>query len=150
MNYSRLALTVAAAVVVDFVYGFVVYGNLLTGEFERYPAIFRPMDVQMAYMPYLAAGIVLTMIAASVMYAKGYEGRGGGVAEGIRFGLWVGLFVVGYAVVISYATMNIGRKLTGLMAIAGLAEWAVVGATIGAVYKASAAGSASTARSAGV
>ena|SRR5947207_1127628 len=150
MNYRRLALTIVAAVAVDFLYGFVVYGNLLTGEFARYPSIFRPMDTQLPYMPYLFIGIVLAAIAASVMYAKGYEGRGGGVAEGVRFGLWVGLFVVGYVVMVSYATMNVGRRFTGLMAITGLAEWAIVGGVIGAVYKPAAADSRSAPRSAGV
>ena len=48
----------------------------------------------------------------------------------------MGVFVIGYMAIVSYATMNIGRKLTLLLAFTSLVEWLVVGATIGAVYKA--------------
>ena len=48
MNYSRLALTAVAATIADSLFGFIVYGNLLTSEFGRYPAIFRAPDVQAA------------------------------------------------------------------------------------------------------
>ena len=44
MNYSRLALAAAAAWIVDGLYGFVVYGNLLTAEFALYPGVFRPLE----------------------------------------------------------------------------------------------------------
>jgi hypothetical protein len=134
MNYARLALAAFAASIVDLVYGFAVYGNLLTGEFARYPAIFRPVDAQMAYFPHLIAGIVIAMVAATYIYAKGYEGTGG-AGEGVRFGLWVALFVVGYVDVVGYATMNLGRRLTGYLALASVAEWAIVGLTIGVVYR---------------
>lgn len=33
MNYTRLALAAIAATLADFVYGFVVYGNILTSSF---------------------------------------------------------------------------------------------------------------------
>ena len=36
MNYGRLAIAAVAATVVDGVYGFVVYGHILGGEFARY------------------------------------------------------------------------------------------------------------------
>ena len=37
MNYTRLALAAVAATIADFVYGFAVYGNLLTGSFLAQP-----------------------------------------------------------------------------------------------------------------
>ena len=134
MNYGRLALAAVAAWVVDAVYGFVVYGKLLSSEFGRYPAIYRPNDVAPGYMPILFGGILLAMLVASYIYAKGYEG-GSGVQEGMRFGVLVGLLVFGYVGVVNYAILNIGRRLAGSLGIAGLVEWTIAGMVIGAVYK---------------
>ena len=133
MNNGRLAAAAIAAAVVDFVYGFLVYGMLLRSEFGRYPAIYRPAD-DMSHMPYLMVGILIAAFAATYIYAKGYEG-GAGVAEGARFGACLGSFVVGYVAIVSFAVMNIGRKLAASMAAAGFVEWLVLGMVIGLVYK---------------
>jgi hypothetical protein len=141
MNYTRLLLAALAATVVDAVYGFVVYGNVLMNQFARYPAVFRPAETQGPYMPYLFCGIFIAMLAASFIYAKGYEG-GAPISEGVRFGLAVGILEIGYDVMVGYAITNVGRRLTGSMAIASLVEWVIAGIVIALVYK----GSASTAR----
>jgi hypothetical protein len=134
MNFSRIVLAAVAATVVDAVYGFVVYGQLLTSQFARYPGVFRQADAEAAYMPYLFCGILLAMLAASFIYSKGYEG-GSGVAEGARFGVLIGLVEVGYSTIVSYAVLQIGRRLTASMALAALVEWIIAGIVIGLVYK---------------
>jgi hypothetical protein len=147
MNYGRLALAAMAATVVDIVFGFIVYGNLMVGQFALYPGVYRPADLQPPFLPFLFGGIFLAMLAASCIYAKGYEG-GSGAMEGARFGALVGILEVGYSVLVSYAILNIGRRLTLAMGAAALAEWIISGVAIGVVYK-PAAGAASR-RAAGV
>ena len=137
MNYKRIVLAAVAATIADAVYGFIVYGNLLTNQFALFPGVYRSMATQAAYMPFLFGGVLLAMLAASIIYAKGYEG-GSGVVEGIRFGLLIGVVEVGYAVMVSYAITNIGRRLTASMAAAALIEWVVAATVIGLVYKPSA------------
>jgi hypothetical protein len=134
MNYGRLALAAIAAWVVDAVYGFVVYGTVLSSEFGRYPGVYRPNEVGPSYLPVIFVGILLAMFVASYVYAKGYEG-GNGIQEGMRFGVLIGLLVLGYSGIVNYAILNIGRRLAGSMAIAGLVEWTIAGIVIGAVYK---------------
>jgi hypothetical protein len=134
MNYGRLALAAVAATVVDAVYGFVVYGNLLTTQFSAYPGVYRSASTQAAYMPYLFGGIFLAMLAAAMIYAKGYEG-GSGAMEGVRFGALVGVLEVGYSVIVSYSILNIGGTLMASLAAAGLVEWMVAGVVIGLVYQ---------------
>lgn len=145
MNVGRLALTAVVATIVDFIYGFVVYGNLLTSEFAKYDNIFRPMDKQMAFLPMMFAGFLVAMFAVVMIYAKGYEG-GSGIAEGVRFGFLIAVFEIGYVVVGNYAVMQLNRRLTGYMAIAALAEWIIVGIAIGLVYKPSVAAPTRVAR----
>ena len=134
MNYGRLALAAIAAWVVDAVYGFLVYGTVLSSEFGRYPGVYRPNEVGPSYLPILFVGILLAMFVAAYVYAKGYEG-GSGIQEGMRFGVLMGLLVVGYSGIVNYAILNIGRRLAGSVAIANLVEWTIAGIVIGAVYK---------------
>ena len=133
MNYARLAAAAAAAWIVDGLYGFVVYGNVLTNEFAKYPGVFRPLEAMNAKMPFLFVGLLLTMFVATYIYAKGYEG-GGGLQEGARFGALIGLFLAGMTLG-NYAVFNIGSQLAGSMAIAALVEWTIVGTVIGLVYR---------------
>jgi hypothetical protein len=134
MNYPRLALAAVAATVADMVYGFVVYGNALADDFARFPGVFRPEAELNTKIPLLMLGVLLSMFAAAWIYAKGYEG-GNGVQEGVRFGVLVGLFAIGYIAIGNYVVLNIDGSLSAYMAVAGLAEWIVVGAALGAVYK---------------
>jgi hypothetical protein len=137
MNYARLALAAVAATVIDAIYGFVVYGNIIAGEFGKYPAIYRSTESQNAFLPLMFVGLLFAMLVASYLYAKGYEG-GNGLHEGMRFGVLVGLVMVGYAANVNYAIMNIGKRMAVYYALASLVEWVVVGIVIGSVYRPSA------------
>jgi hypothetical protein len=139
MNYTRILAAAVAAPVVDAVYGFIVYGNLLTPQFAAYPGVYRPQSAQGVYMPILFGGILIAMLAASFIYAKGYEG-GSGAAEGVRFGIVVGLLCTGYSAIVSYAILNIGPRLGASMMWSSLIEWIIAGVVIGLVYRPAAVG----------
>jgi hypothetical protein len=94
MNTTRLALAALAATVVDGIYGFVVYGNLMAGQFGAFPAVFRSAETGTAYLPVMFCGILVGMFAVTYVYAKGYEG-GSGALEGLRFGLLIAIFNAG-------------------------------------------------------
>jgi hypothetical protein len=134
MNYARLTIAAVAATVVDAIYGFGVYGTALTSQFAKYPGVYRPAAEQTPYLAPLFCGVFVAMLAASYIYAKGYDG-GSGLAEGMRFGIIVGLLIVGYTVIIGYATMNVGPRHSGLLAVTALVEWMIAGVVIGLVYK---------------
>jgi len=74
MNYARLAAAAAAAWIVDGLYGFVVYGNLMADEFALYPGVFRPLEAMNAKMPFLFAGLLLAMLAATYIYVSMRKG----------------------------------------------------------------------------
>ena len=148
MNYSRIVLAAVAATVVDGIYGFIVYGQVIGSEFARYPEIYRSTESQTAYLPGMFVGILFAMFVAAYLYAKGYEG-GNGMQEGMRFGVLIGLLMVGYVAGVDYAIMRIGKRMALYFGLAGLVEWIVVGTVIGLVYKPAASGAASR-RAAGV
>jgi hypothetical protein len=133
MNYARLALAAAAAFVVQSIYGFVVYGMLMMNQFAQYPGVYRP-GTDTSHLPVLFAGILVGALAAAYIYAKGYEGSSG-VAEGLRFGVAMSVFVTGYVSLINWAVLNIGRSIALTMAAAAFVEFVLVGLVIGLVYK---------------
>jgi hypothetical protein len=133
MNFMRLALAVVAAVIADFAYGFAVYGNVLTSSFLAQGAIYRSAEAQMEYMPIGAAGVVLAMIAAAMLFAvSSFRG----IAGGMQFGLLLAVFAIGSGVVINYATLTMTEDHASRMVLAAFVEWVLVGAVIGAVYRA--------------
>ncbi|HZR22027.1 MAG TPA: hypothetical protein VFA59_00475 [Vicinamibacterales bacterium] len=134
MNYARLALAAVAATIFDACYGFAVYGTYLAPEFGRYPGVFRSNEAGQAYLPLMFGGLLVAIVIATMIYAKGYEG-GNGANEGLRFGVLLGLFVALAFSGVNYAVLNIGRKLAVQMAAAGLIEWTIIGLIIGVVYK---------------
>jgi len=134
MNLARVAIAAVAGTVVDAVYGFLVYGTLLNSEFARHPGVYRPSS-DTSYMPLLFLGVFIAAVAASYIYAKGYEG-GSPAGEGLRFGAVLGLFALGYAGIVNYAVLNIDAALGIRLAAAAFVEWLIVGLVIGLVYKA--------------
>lgn len=134
MNYTRIALAGLAAWIVYFVVGGVVFGKLIADYYRPYTAVYRPLDAVMSRFPIGIVGMLVAMLVLAGMYAKGYEG-GPGLMEGLRFGLLVGIFFVGAVVGDEYVTLNIGGKLALAMAAGRLFGWAIVGMTIGLVYK---------------
>jgi hypothetical protein len=139
MNYTRIVIAAIAATIVDGLYGFLVWGKVLAGEFGRYPEIYRPGD-DMSAFPLMFAGILAGMIFASWIYAKGYQG-GSGLSEGLRFGIVMGLFMAAYSAGVDYGTMRIGKKMAMTYVMGGFGEWLLAGLAIGLVYKPAAAGS---------
>ena len=133
MNYGRLVAAAIAGTVFDMAYGFVVYGMLLANQFAAYPGVYRPAD-DTSHMPVLAAGVFIGACVAAYIYAKGYEG-GSGAAEGLRFGMALGVFVGGYSTLVNWAVLNIGRTLALSMAAVAVVEWTLIGLIIGLVYK---------------
>jgi hypothetical protein len=133
MNYTRIVAAAVAATVVDALYGIVVWGQVLRGEFARYPEIFRPSDDQTT-LPLMFLGVLAGMLFASWIYAKGYEG-GSGLIEGLRFGGLMGLLVGFYMAGVNYGIMRIGKRMALTYAIGWVGEWVLVGLAIGVVYK---------------
>ena len=76
----------------------------------------------------------LGIFALVYMYANGYEG-GNGVMEGIRFGVVVAVFLIGFVTVGIYGSFNLGRRIAVFAAVTTFVEMIVVGAVIGALYR---------------
>ena len=135
MNYVRIALAALASLVVYFVLGALFFaGGPLRREFEKFPAIYRTPESMKATLPYGIGGMMLAMLALSVLFAC-LRADGSVWVQGLRFGALVGAFAVGSFVLHNYVNLNIGLRLTIGQAIAYFVQWVVVGLVIAWVYK---------------
>lgn len=134
MNYGRIVLAGFAATIVYFVVGGLVAGTLAAKYYRQYTNVYRPQSEIMGYFPIGIGLMLLAMIVLAAIYARGYQGEGGAM-DGAKFGLLIGLFIVGAVVGDEYVTLNIGTSLAIVMALGRLFSWTIAGTIIGVVYK---------------
>ncbi len=136
MHYSSLALAALGGTVASFAFGFLVFWLLpgLIKEGHKYPAVFRPKEEMMKVMPVGFGATFLSILVAAMIFAMNHQG-GSGAAEGARFGVLIGIFVVCAFVLHNYVNLNIGLKLALGQAAAYFVQWTIIGIVIGLIYK---------------
>ena len=136
MNYSSLALAALGGTVASFAFGFLVFWLVpgLIKEGHKYPTVFRPKEEMMKVMPVGFAASFISILVAAILFAMNHQG-GSGTAEGARFGVLLGLFVVFAFVLHNYVNLNIGLKLALGQAVTYFVQWTIIGIVIGLIYK---------------
>jgi len=134
MNYQRLALAAIAALVVFFAWGFLTEGWLIRKDFAASAALYRTSDLQMKYMPFGLASVLVALLAAVVIYAR-WCGATSGAASGLQFGFLMGVFVACIHPISNLVTMNMDMKLGLKIAVSNAIGWMLAGVVIGLVYK---------------
>jgi hypothetical protein len=134
MNYGRLALAALVAWVVDSIYGYVVFGLAMSGEFAKYPGVFRSFESVSGMLPLMFGASFVGMLAVAYVFAKGHEG-GPGFQEGLRFGVVFALFGLFALSIPNYVIYNYGRRLAALGAVAAFVEMLLEGVILGLVYR---------------
>ena len=136
MNYTSLGLAALGGTVASFAIGFLMFWLLpgLIKEGHKYPAVFRPKEEMMKVMPVGFGGTLISILVVAIIFAMMHHG-GSGAAEGARFGVLIGIFVVCACVLHNYVNLNIGLKLALMQAAAYFVQWTVIGIVIGLIYK---------------
>jgi hypothetical protein len=136
MHYSSLALAALGGTVASFAFGFLVFWLLpgLIKEGHKYPAVFRPKEEMMKVMPIGFGATFMAILVVAIIFAMNHQG-GSGAAEGARFGVLIGIFVVCAFVLHNYVNLNIGLKLALMQAAAYFVQWTIIGIVIGLIYK---------------
>lgn len=134
MNFARVAAAAFAAWVVSLPVGYVVNEILLTDVYAANAAALRPHDAVMGYLPIGFTFTLIGFFAFAYAYAKGYEGTSG-IMEGIRYGVLVAMMIVCFSSVWFYATVPINGTMAMAMMIDYIAEFALYGGIVGAIYK---------------
>lgn len=134
MNYPRVLLAAVAALIMFFAWGFLTEGWLLRKDFASSAALYRTSDLQMKYMPFGLASVLVALVAAVVLYAS-WCGATSGAIKGLQFGLLMGVFVACIHPISNLVTMNMDTKLGLEIAVSNAVGWVLAGLVIGVVYK---------------
>ena len=133
MNFGRIAAAAVVAWIVSLGVGFLVHDVVLAGIAAANASVMRPEAELTANLPIGFAFLLIGFFAFAYAYAKGYEG--GGVVEGIRFGVLVALLVIGFGLIWQYVVFPITVSYVVASIIDSVVEFALYGAIVGAIYK---------------
>ena len=103
-------------------------------NFAPSAALYRTSDLQMKYMPFGLASVLVGLIAAVVLYA-GWCGGTSSAVKGLQFGLILGVFVACIHPISNLITMNMDTKLGLEITVSTAIGWVLAGLVIGLVYK---------------
>jgi hypothetical protein len=135
MNYSRIALAGLGGTVAYFALGFLLFAVLpLADEVRQFAAVYRPEESMMRVAPVGMVAMLVSMMALAALYASAFRG-GPAVAQGMRFGLLVGVFAAGSFVLHNYVSLNIGLRLALLQAAAFFVQLLGAGVVIALIYR---------------
>ena len=132
MNFSRLALAAVSAWVVSLALGFLVNNWLMADLYQAHALVFRPQAEM--NLPLGFGAQFMAFFAFAYMYAKGYEGTTG-MQEDLRFGVLVGLLIIGFATTWTYVTLPVSGAMGISWTVDVLLEMAIYGAVVGLVYR---------------
>ncbi len=115
-------------------FGYLVYEGILRSTYESEPLrkLWRPDIANKMWILWLVN--VVWSFLFSLIYIKGYEGRGG-LMEGVRFGFWIGLFVAVPMAFTQYAIYPIPFSLAVQWFIFGTVRTVICGVALALVYR---------------
>ena len=137
MNLPRVAIAAVVTWVVYLGVSFVVHTMLLVDIYARHRAVMRPEEQANAILPVGFVFALVGFFAFAYAYAKGYEG-GGGLQEGLRFGVLVGILICCFAIIWEYMVWPMSGTLLIAWMLENIIEFALYGMLVGLIYKPSA------------
>lgn len=134
MNFPRIAVAAVAVWIVSLGVGFFVNDFLLADLLLANRGALRPEAELTANLPVGFVVLLVGFFAFAYAFAKGYEGTDG-VMEGVRFGVLTGVVLLGFANIWQWVLYPIDAAMGVAIAISSIAEPALYGAIVGAIYK---------------
>jgi len=137
MNSKKFWISV---VVTFFVYGilqFVIHGGILQSMYksESTMHLWKSEAVMQSRMYGHILAYLFFALLFCFIYVKGYEANKAGVAQGIRYGLYMGLFVQLPMVFTYFVVLNSPGSLLMWWLIYGTLTSIICGGILGAIYK---------------
>ena len=133
MNRARLALAALVSWVVYLGVSFLVHAVLLKNIYLQHASAMRTEVEANAILPLGFGFALLGFFAFAYLYARGCQG--GGVPEGIQFGLMAGVILCCFGTIWDYMVWPISPTLAALWMVDFLLEFALYGAIVGALYQ---------------
>ncbi len=135
MNVKQWFLAGVAAFAAVFVLDFIVHGNLLIGLYNETASVWRPQEAARKLMPLMTLGQFLFALALAWFYTKGYEPGKSGVGQGLRFGLYAGIFLVAEKSFVWYVVLPVPFILNLAWLGSAFVDCLAAGLLVGLIYR---------------
>jgi hypothetical protein len=113
--------------------GFVVHEVWLAETYAGLANVFRGEADMMGMMWMMMVASVGSLFLFCYIFTKGYEGKG--IAEGARYGLWMGLFMSLPMAIDQYVVYPLPSNLAVSWFVSGVISFVIAGAVFAAIYK---------------
>lgn len=135
MNVKRWMMAGIGAWAVIFGLDFLVHHKLLSGLYEETMAVWRPKGEGGSLMALMFLGQFLFALALAWFYTKGYEEGKPGLAQGLRFGFYAGVFLAAAKNFIWYVVLPIPFVLNLAWLGSAFIDCLAAGAVVGLIYR---------------
>lgn len=135
MNTKRLIFAVIAVLIVLEATNYLINGLILASTYsqESIAKIFRPMEEMNKLMWRIWIADVVWSFFFVFIFVKGYQNKG--IMEGVRYGIYIGLFMNFMAVVAQNVIYPLPYTLALQWFIYGLIQCIIFGVIAALVYK---------------
>lgn len=130
MKDKKFWLGAVAVFVVLSILEFAVNAGIMAGDYEATKQLWRPMEEMKIWLFYIVYAFVAFFF--TLIFSKGYEGKG--IAEGVRYGFYVGMMMAVPMAYGTYAAMPIDYSFALKWFIAGLIKYIILGIVLAAIY----------------
>ena len=134
MNYARIAAAGFAAWIASVILGYLINDVWLLHVYQANAWAYRHPEDIARLLPIGLGAQLVACLAFAFAYAKGYEGGGSHIGEGMRFGVVVAIMIDGFAVAWNYVSEPIAPRLGALEIVAQLGQLGACGAVVGLIY----------------
>jgi len=131
VNFGRVAASALMAWLAHIGLTSLVWGDLLPNVFAGTLSMLRAPGERPLALGHSAS--LLGFFVFAYAFAKGYEG-GVGAAEGLRFGVIVGLLLACFSGVWGYVMMPVSAGFALAMVVDAIVEMAICGVVVGFIY----------------
>ena len=133
MNTKRFWMAFVAAYLVYHALGFLIHAIWLDPSYQDLASVFRPKEQmdQMMWIIFLPSAVLTLMFC--YIFTRGYENRG--IGEGVRYGLYMGLFFMVVQAYDAYLIYPLPHHLVFKWFVSGMVVFVAMGAVVSLVYK---------------
>jgi hypothetical protein len=127
---KRLLIGIVAVFITMELLNFLIHGLILSATYQSLSNLWRPDMNDKMWVIHL--NTVISAFFFTFIFTKGYEGKG--IAEGARYGLYIGFWMASAMAYGTYAMIAIPYSLALQWFIYGLIEYVVAGIVLAQMF----------------
>jgi hypothetical protein len=131
MNWKKFFLAAISVFITYEILDWIIHSLILGSKYMEIQHLWRPDMMDKMWIMYVTAFIFSFLFI--FIFTKGYEGKG--VAEGARYGLYIGLLMNIVGIFNQYAMYPIPLGLTLQWFFYGMIQFIIIGIVAASVYK---------------